>query len=170
MNRLIAALLALTFSSGLYAQCSPFALHGDWTVFYRDDAAPDSILTPGGLVEIRYLAEHDQFSVQLKDPYWSARRNTWNAGCVDDAVVLTGVLQERSGADRVMVEMSRVTDERDLLAHANGLRRLDQISIRVMECVGLECDFAERGADSGETQGDGHEHPAADPGHAHADR
>lgn len=180
MNRVILFLLALSFSSTLFAQCPAFALHGDWTVFYRDNKAPDSVLAPGSVVEIRYFAEHDQFTVHLDDPAWLARRNTWSGECVGDVVSLTGVLQERSGPDRVMVEMHRVTDERDLLARASGARKLDQLNIRVMECVGLECDFARldgeqaHGHEHGHEDEHGHDHndvlPAADPGHAHADR
>jgi hypothetical protein len=83
--------------------------------------------------------------------------------CVDDVAVLSGVLEDRAQSDRLRVEMSRVTDENDLLARSNGVRKLNQINIRVMECLGAECDFAEAG------EVHGHDHPAADPGHAHAD-
>jgi hypothetical protein len=164
MNRVIVLLLALTCSSALFAQCPQFALHGDWTVFYRDNGAPDSILSPDSVIEIRYFSEHDQFTVKLSDPNWSARRNSWEAVCIDGNAVLTGILEDRAQSDRLRVEMSRVTNENELLARSNGVRKLDQISIRVMECVGLECDFVD--AD----EADGHDHPAADPGHAHADR
>lgn len=163
MNRVIVLLLALTCSSALFAQCPQFALHGDWTVFYRDNGAPDSILSPDSVIEIRYFSEHDQFTVKLSDPNWSARRNSWEAVCIDGNAVLTGILEDRAQSDRVLVEMSRVTDLADLLPRSSGVVRLNQINIRVMECSGPECDFAK--ADKTH----GHDHPASDPGHAHAD-
>lgn len=176
MKRVIVFLLALSFTPTLFAQCPAFALHGDWTVFYRDNNAPDSVLAPGSVVEIRYFAEHEQFTVHLDDPAWMARRNSWSGECIGDVVSLTGILQERANGDRVMVEMHRVTDERDLLERANGVRKLDQLNIRVMECIGLECDFAKLDSEPshGHDHAHGHDHvheqPAADPGHAHADR
>ncbi|MEJ8566003.1 hypothetical protein [Elongatibacter sediminis] len=164
MKRVIILILALFGSAPLLADCPPFALHGDWNVFYPDDAAPDSVLKAGSVLEIRYFKEHDTYTVKLDDPAWSARRNTWAAECLGDVAVLTGVLQERYGTDRVMVEVNRVKDERELVARSSGRRSLDQISIRVLDCIGLECDFARQSDPESQAL------PAADPGHAHADR
>lgn len=157
-------LLTLLFSSQLFADCPEFALHGDWTVFYKDNAAPDSVLAPDSGIEIRYNKGHDQFSVKLMDKNWKERKNSWTHTCVKNKVVLSGTIEKKTGSDSLSMEMSRVTAVSDLLPRSNGVMKLDQINIRFPQ------QQAHQGEDGAPIAQTGESYPSADPGHAHADR
>lgn len=157
-------LLTLLFSSQLFADCPEFALHGDWTVFYKDNAAPDSVLAPDSGIEIRYNKGHDQFSVKLTDTNWKERKNSWTHTCVKNKVVLSGTIEKKTGSNSLSMEMSRVTEVSDLLPRSSGVTKLDQINIRFPQ------HQAHHGAEGAPIAQTGDSYPSADPGHAHADR
>lgn len=157
MNKILFTFLTLVCSSQLFANCSEFALHGDWTVFYQDNSKPDSVLAPDKVIEIRYDKSQDQFLVKFNDPNYKDKHNSWTHSCDMGKTVLTGTVEKRDGSDSHGIEMSRVTDVKDLLARSASVTKLDQISIR----------FPQAQAKYGEEEGS---RPAADPGHGHADR
>ncbi len=160
MKKLIIVVFAFLSSANVFADCSAFALHGDWTVFYRDNAAPDSVITPGSVFEIRYNKEHDQFTVLLQDENYVAVKNSWTSGCVGAAVTLSGVLQDKRASENLEIEIRRITNASELVSRSNNVKKLDQISIRVTDYIGL--------ADNKTTALPAFAAP--DPGHAHADR
>lgn len=162
MYKILFTFLTLLFSSQLLAYCQEFALHGDWTVFYQDNTAPDSVLAPDSIIEIRYNQGHDQFSVMLKDTNWVEKKNSWTHTCIMGKIVLTGTI-ESIGSDSLSMEMSRVTEVSDLLARSTGVMKLDQINIRFPQ---QQANRGEEGALIEQMEGS---RRAADPGHAHAD-
>ena len=110
------------------------------------------------------VGSQNQFSVKLKDPDWKDKDNSWTHTCKTDKVYLTGTIEKRNGSDSLSMEMSRVTEIGDLLARSTGVMKLDQINIRFPQ---QQANHGEEGAPIVHMEGS---RPAADPGHAHADR
>ena len=164
MNRILFAFLTLAFSSQLFADCSEFALHGDWTVFYQDNSKPDSFIEPGSVFEIRYDKSQDQFLVKLNDKNYKDKHNSWTNSCRTGKVYITGTIEKKDGSESHGLEMSRVTEVSDLLPRSPSVTNLDQISIRLPEA---QANHGEEGAPIAQQEGS---RPAADPGHMHADR
>ena len=158
------AFLALVFSAQLFADCSEFALHGDWTVYYQDNSKPDSVITPDSVIEIRYDKGQDQFLVKLNDPNYKDRHNSWTHDCKSDKTVLTGTIEKKVGSESHGVQLSRVTEISDLLPRSTGVMKLDQINIRFPQSQAIH------GKEHAPTAQQEDSRPAADPGHGHADQ
>lgn len=130
MHKILFAIFALVCSSQLLADCKEFALQGEWSVFYRNNAFPSSVLAPDKIVEIRYLSDLDQFSVELNDDHWKAWSGGWMHECINGQTVLIGAIEKRQGGMLLIVEISRVTEVSDLLARPSGEVKLNQINIQ----------------------------------------
>lgn len=164
MKKILLALIAVVFSAPLYAGCNEYALHGEWSVFYRNNDFPTSVLAPDRLIDIRYSQELDQFSVGLTDHRWKAWAGAWTHECIDGQTVLIGAIERRSGDAALVIEINKVTEVNDLLARSSGVMRPDQINIHFPErhALGDLADVFDA------LQQDGY--LASHPGHAHADR
>ena len=163
MKKLIFAVGLTMFSAGLWADCKEFDLQGDWTVFYRDNAFPTSVLAPDRQIIIRYLEDTDGFSVELTDPKWKAWSSDWAHECVDGQTVLLGAIENRGGNASLVMEISRVVEVEDLLARASGEVRLRQINIHFPETFSSAYPAELHKVLSGGG------YLASHPGHAHAD-
>ena len=133
MKKLLIAVVALMCCGTLYADCKEHALQGDWTVFYRDNAFPTSVLAPNELFLVNYNASSDRFSVDLTDPAWKAWKGRWSHECIDGQTVLIGAVEHRSSGTILVIEVSRVVDIGDLMARPSGEVRLNQINIHFPE-------------------------------------
>lgn len=133
MRKLLMAAVALMFCSTLYADCREHALEGDWTVFYRDNAFPTSVLAPDEFFSIRYNAKSDKFSIDLTDPAWKAWNGRWSHECIDGQTVLIGAVEQRHSGAILVIEVSRVLDVNDLMARRSGQVKLNQINIHFPE-------------------------------------
>ncbi len=154
----VAAMLLLTTAVSAWADCGEGALEGDWTVFYRDNGYPTSVLAPDEVITIRLSGSGGAFAVSLTDPEWRGWASAWESVCVDGRTVLLGAIQRRHGKATLVIEISRVTEARDLLRNAAGEVRERQINIRFPQpfaAEGLSGALAEQGL------------LASHPGHAH---
>lgn len=157
----LAAILLLMTAISAWADCGEGALEGDWTVFYRDNGFPTSVLAPDEVITIRLNGASGAFSVSMTDPEWRGWAGDWESVCVDGRTVLLGAIQRRHGRATLVIEVSRVTDARDLLRNAAGEVRERQINVRFPQpfaAAGLSgalAELAERGL------------LASHPGHAH---
>jgi hypothetical protein len=154
-------ILLLLASAGVAADCREAALEGDWTVFYRDNGFPTSVLAADETLAIAYDQRSKSFSVSLSDPRWQAWDGGWESVCVDGQAVLLGAVQRRQGAGTLLIEIARVVRADDLLRNAAGAVRERQINIRFPQpyaALGLDGPLAEL-AERGEL--------ASHPGHAH---
>jgi hypothetical protein len=163
MKKILLALIALVFSAPLYAGCNEYALFGEWSVFYRNNDFPTSVLAPDKLIDIRYDRKLDQFSVAFKDDHWKAWAGGWTHECIDRQTVLIGALERRGGGIALVVEISKVTNVSDLLARSSGTKKLNQINIRFPE----RQDHGKVAEIFDALQKNGY--LASHPGHAHAD-
>jgi len=153
--------LLLAAGTSAWADCKDWALEGDWTVFYRDNGFPTSVLAPDERVTIERDSASGAFSVSLSDPEWCAWGGHWESVCVNGQTILVGAIQRRGAATTLVIEISRVVEATDLLRNAAGIVRERQVGIRFPEpfaVSGLNADLAERAA-RGEL--------ASHPGHAH---
>ncbi|NNK52501.1 MAG: hypothetical protein HKO99_12970 [Xanthomonadales bacterium] len=157
----VAAMLLLMTAVSSWAGCREDALEGDWTVFYRDNGFPTSVLAPDEVINIQFDHKSRAFSVSLSDPEWRSWEANWDSVCVDGRTVLLGAIQRRHGRATLVIEISRVADTHDLLRNAAGVVRERQIKIRFPQpfaASGLSealAELAERGL------------LASHPGHAH---
>jgi hypothetical protein len=160
MKRVVSVVL-LTASASAWADCRESALEGDWTVFYRDNAFPTSVLAPDETLGISRDPKSGTFSVALTDPEWQGWNDAWEAVCVDGQTVLLGAIHRRHGANTLVIEISRVVTADDLLRNAAGVVRERQINIRFPQPFSMVeqnqalADLARRGL------------LASHPGHAH---
>lgn len=163
MKNLLLVFVAMMCCSAVYADCKEFALQGDWTVFYRDNGFPTSVLAPDGAVSIRYNESNDKFSVRLSDKDWKAWSGHWSHECIGGETVLIGAVEQRRGDAVLVIEVSRVTDVGDLMARPSGEVRLNQINIHFPErhASNYPPELQDALTQSG--------HLYAHPGHAHAD-
>lgn len=156
-----AAILLLTTAVSAWADCGEGALEGDWTVFYRDNGYPTSVLAPDEVITIRLSGSGGAFTVSLTDSEWRGWAGAWEPVCVDGRTVLLGAIQRRHGKATLVIEISRVTEARDLLRNAAGEVRERQINIRFPQPFAAEglsgalAELAEQGL------------LASHPGHAH---
>ena len=67
MFRLLLALSTLLSSFAVMADCNEYALQGTWSVYYRDNAFPTSVLAPGKTIDIQYNQKLDRFSLEFTD-------------------------------------------------------------------------------------------------------
>lgn len=144
-----------------WADCGEWALAGDWTVFYRDNGFPTSVLAPDERITIKHHGAGGTFSVSLSDPEWRAFEGRWESVCVNGQTILVGAIQRRGASTTLVMEISRVVAAADLVRNAAGIVRERQISIRFPEpfaAVGLGDGLGEA-ARRGEL--------ASHPGHAH---
>jgi hypothetical protein len=154
-------MLLLTTAVSAWADCREGALEGDWTVFYRDNGFPTSVLAPDEAITIRLDGASGAFSVSLTDPEWRGWNAAWESVCVDGNTVLLGAIQRRRGRATLVIEISRVIDSRDLLRNAAGEVRERQINVRFPQPFAAEglggalAELAEQGL------------VASHPGHAH---
>lgn len=164
MKKILLVLIALVFSTPLYAGCNEYALVGEWSVFYRNNDFPTSVLAPDKLIDIRYDRKLDQFSVAVTDDRWKAWAGGWTHECINRQTVLIGAIERRGGGIALVVEISKVTDVSDLLARSSGTVRLNQINIRFPERQdhGKVAEIFDTSQKNG--------YLASHPGHAHADR
>lgn len=162
MHKILWAILAMTCSSQLVADCKEFALQGEWSVFYRNNAFPSSVLAADKIVEIRYLSDLDQFSVALNDDHWQAWSGGWMHECINGQTVLIGAIEKRQGGTLLVVEISRVTEVSDLLARPSGEVKLNQINIQFPDRQAYDDKVGV--FDLAKKQG----YLASHPGHAHA--
>ncbi|MGD2130622.1 MAG: hypothetical protein PVJ33_16340 [Lysobacterales bacterium] len=155
------SVVLLTASASAWAECNESALEGDWTVFYRDNAFPTSVLAPDETLGISRNPRNGAFSVALSDPEWRSWNAEWEAACVNDQTVLLGAIQRRQGTTTLVIELSRVVTAGDLLRNSAGVVRERQISIRfpqpfsIAEQSGTLAELAKQGL------------LASHPGHAH---
>lgn len=157
----LAAMLLLTTTMSAWADCNEDALEGDWTVFYRDNGFPTSVLAPDEVITIRINGSSGVFAVSMTDPEWRGWVGAWESVCVDGRTVLLGAIQRRHGRATLVIEISRVTHARDLLPNAAGEVRERQINVRFPQPFAAEglggalAELAEQGL------------VASHPGHAH---
>ena len=163
MFRILFALIALSGSVPALANCNESALQGTWTVFYRDNAFPTSVLAADETIYIGYNPGKDEFSVSFSDNDWAAWDGGWSSSCVDGQTVLIGAIKQRRGKTTLVIEMSRVTDPNDLLARSNGMKRPQQINIHFPDRYAQSA--ASHTFDATKRKG----YLASHPGHAHAD-
>lgn len=158
----LAATVLLVVCGPAWTDCGVSALDGDWTVFYRDNAFPTSVLAPEATVGIRHDAKTGAVAVAVSDPEWQGLPRTWEVACVDGQAILLGAIQRRGAATTLLIEISRVVKAADLLRNAAGVVRERQIDIRFPQPFAAAANrdalsaLAERGA------------LASHPGHAHA--
>jgi len=153
--------LLLAVCTATWADCREGALAGDWTVFYRDNGFPTSVLAPDGRVTIKLDEASGAFSVSLSDPEWKAWDGQWAPVCVNGQTILVGAIQRRGAATNLVMEVSRVVEAADLVRNAAGLVRERQIGIRFPEpfaATGLGNELAELAREGA---------LASHPGHAH---
>ena len=154
-------IILLLVSIGAAAECGEDALEGNWTVFYRDNGFPTSVLAPDETIAIELDRSTGAFSVGLSDPGWQAWVGGWESACVNGQTVLLGAIQRRQGAATLVIEISRVVQAGDLLPIAAGVVPERQINIRFPQpfaAAGLSgplAELAQRGL------------LASHPGHAH---
>jgi len=162
MRKLLLAVTMLMFSTVVYADCKENALQGEWTVFYRDNAFPTSVLAPDWMINIHYQDDLDEYSVELTDPRWKAWSGAWTHECVDGQTVLIGAIERRGGSASLVIEMSRVIDVDDLLPLPSGEIKLNQVNIHFPEQFSSEVpeELRESLFRSG--------YLASHPGHAHS--
>lgn len=164
MFRLLLALSTLLSSFAVMSDCNEYALQGTWTVYYRDNAFPTSVLAPGKTIDIQYSEELDQFSLDFTDGRWKAWGGGWAHECIDGQAVLIGAIAQRRGKVKMVVEIRKVIDVADLLARPSGEMRLEQINIqfpRSFASTDLDDAF-----DALKREG----YLASHPGHAHGDK
>ena len=164
MFRILLALSALLSCVPVFADCNENALQGVWTVFYRDNLFPTSVLAPDETIDIRYNAGADQFSVDFSDSDWAAWGGGWSHECINGQTVLIGAIEQRNGRRTTLViEIAKVTDANDLLARSSGVKKLQQINIHFPERYAKsELSEAFEALKKGG-------YLASHPGHAHAD-
>lgn len=127
MRNLFLTVVFLICSGAVNADCNEFALHGDWTVFYRDNAFPTSVLAPDENISIRYEAKRKLYSVELTDKAWKAWSTTWSHECIEGQTVLFGAIERRNGRAVMLVEVTRVNEINELLPRQSGKTNLNQI-------------------------------------------
>lgn len=153
--------LLLLASAGAFADCRSGDLVGEWTVFYRDNGFPTSVLAPDEAISIQVDQNTGAYSVSLSDPRWRAWSGEWEATCIKGQTILHGAVQRRQGAGALVIEIARVVEAADLLPNADGAVRERQINIRfpqpyaALERGGNLAELAEKGL------------LASHPGHAH---
>ena len=75
-------------------------------------------------------------------------------------MTLSGLLQDKTASENLEIEIRRITNPSELVSRSSNVKKLDQVSIRVTDYVGLAGNEAV-GLPA---------FAAPDPGHAHADR
>lgn len=164
MLKACVALVGFWWSAMLLADCNEFALQGEWTVFYQDNAFPSSVLVPDETISIHYDQPRDEFTLAFTDPNWQAWAGGWLRECVGGQTVLIGAIKQRRGAVLLMIEISKVVDVNDLLARASGVTKLEQINVLFPESFALNA-MTNSAMDLSK-----YRHVASDPGHVHADK
>ena len=154
-------ILLMLVSASSWADCRDGALEGDWTIFYRNNAYPTSVLAPGEVLSIHKDRKSGDFSVALSDREWRGWDAKWESVCVNDQTVLLGAIQRRLGATMLVIEISRVVRYADLLRTADGVLPERQINIRFPQPFGVagQNDALSRLAEQGLL--------VSHPGHAH---
>ncbi len=128
---LVLALCLVPLSgTALAADCDEAALEGDWIVFYRDNGFPTSVLTPGSVISIAPSETKRGFSVVVDDPEWQDWNGNWATACGNDRAVVLGAIRRKQGSTTLVVEISRVVSESDLLALPSGEIPPEQVNIR----------------------------------------
>jgi len=157
----LAAILLLSTGLPAWADCGEANLEGDWTVFYRDDAFPTSVLAPGENLSVSRDRRSGAFSVTLSDPEWRGWSAEWETVCANGQTILLGAIQSRRGTTTLVIEISRVVRPADLLRNARGEVRERQINIRFPQPFAVEglSDAIREAAEQGWL--------ASHPGHAH---
>ena len=160
MKWILATVLFL-LCGAVSADCRDWALEGDWTVFYRDNGFPTSVLAPDETIDIQLDRKSGEFSLQFTDPKWKGWEGSWQTECIQGETILLGAIQRRGGPTTLVIEISRVLKAKDLLPDSSGFVSDRQINIRFPQpfsATGLSEELAEL-AESG--------HLASHPGHAH---
>ncbi len=143
------------------ADCGESALEGDWTVFYKDNGFPTSVLDPNETIQIALDGKSGDFAVELTDAKWKAWKGSWQTECINGQTILLGAIQRRKGATTLVVEISRVVKMGDLMRNPNGVVKERQINIRFPQpfaVIGISEELATL-AEQGLL--------ASHPGHAH---
>ena len=155
------ATVLLLLCGSAAAGCRDWALEGDWTVLYRDNGFPTSVLAPDETIDIQLDRTTGKFSLAFTDPKWRAWEGSWQTECINGQTILLGAIQRRGGQNTLIIEISRVVNAKDLLPDASGWVSDRQINIRFPQpfaATGLSEELAKL-AESGKL--------ASHPGHAH---
>lgn len=128
-SKALIGLLLSTFSVSALADCNEWTLNGNWRVFYRDNVYPTSVLAADEMIAVSVNGA-GKVDVSLSDPDWQGWTDAWEITCIDDQPVLLGAIQQRRGNTVLVIEISRVSEDRDLLRLANGERKSRQVNIR----------------------------------------
>jgi len=164
MFRLLLALSTLLSSFAVMADCNEYALQGTWSVYYRDNAFPTSVLAPGKTIDIQYNQKLDRFSLEFTDSRWKAWDGGWAHECIEGQTVLIGAIAQRRGKTRIVAEIRKVIDVADLLARSSGEMKLEQINIQFPR------SFASTDLDNAFDALKQEGYLASHPGHAHGDK
>lgn len=161
ISKWVLAVVLLLVCGSVSADCRDWAMEGDWTVFYRDNGFPTSVLAPDETIDIQLDRKSGEFSIEFTDPKWKSWVGSWQTACIKGQTILLGAIQRRGGRTTLIVEISRVFKAEDLLRNSSGVVKERQINIRFPQpfaATELSEELAEL-AESGKL--------ASHPGHAH---